>query len=69
MKWIYFGLSGFTGLSAVVIALYAEPSEKLSLIKPCIIACIVNLGIFAAMHWAQKRQKEPIQLPETTRGK
>lgn len=55
MKWLYFGLAVFSGCSAVLIALYADPKEKSELLRPCIIGAVVNLAVFFVMGWAKKK--------------
>ena len=69
MKWIYLSLGVGAGLFAVFLAVDVVPKDQPDGIRICVTASIVNLGIFAAMHWAQKRQKEPIKASETTREK
>jgi hypothetical protein len=61
MKWIYFSLGLAAGLFAVFLAVDGVPKDQPDGIRVCITASIVNFGIFAAIHWAQKRQKKPIQ--------
>lgn len=57
MKWIYFSLGVAAGLFAVFLVVDGVPKDHIDGLRICVTASIVNLGIFAAMHWSQKRQK------------
>lgn len=61
MKWIYFSLAVAAGLFAVFLVVDGVPKDQPDGIRICVTASIVNLGIFAVMHWAQKRPNDPIQ--------
>jgi hypothetical protein len=69
MKWAYLFLGVFAAFFAVLFTVDPSPDDPPDALRVSITACVVNLGIFLAIHYAQRRAKKPIQTAETTRGK
>lgn len=56
MKWIYLLLGIAAAIFAVLTAVFEEPNERAEGLRICITAAVVNLGLFSAISWAQRRR-------------
>jgi hypothetical protein len=69
MKWAYLFLGLFAAAFALLFAVDGPPKERPNALRICITGSVVNLGIFFAMHYAQKRSLESRSSRQrTTRG-
>jgi len=55
MKWLYLLLAVFAGVMIPVTFFFAEPTAKGRGLRICTTAFVVNLGLFLALRWAERR--------------